>query len=105
MITLQYHTNYFTSMEYPEEVLTTSKKGRVEVRSLIDRGSFVRYEYLDPGIGKKTENEIKLFLKTHSGSEQYFIIPMKDKRNLLIPVESKGARKLWDGGKNQAVDL
>jgi hypothetical protein len=82
-----------------------NKKGKTEVRSIIDRGMFVRYEYLDPSTGEKTENKIKIVLKTEKGTDEYFIIPMKDKRNLMLPVESKGPRKLWDGNRNQAVDL
>jgi len=88
-------------MKYPEEVLTTSKKGKVEVRKLIDRGRYVRYEYIDPQTGKRTENKLKLVLLGDS-AEEYFIIPMKGK-SLLIPAEAKGERKIWDGSK--AVDL
>jgi hypothetical protein len=86
-------------MEYPKEVLTTSKKGKVEVRSLIDRGRFVRYEYLDLQTGERTEDKIKLVLVKEDETEEYFIIPMKGKRFLLIPVEAKGERKLWDDEK------
>lgn len=93
-------------MQYPDDVLTTSKKGKVEVRSLIDRGKFVRYEYLDPDSGKRTENKIKLVLLTEAGAtDEFFIIPLKDKRMLLMPMESKGDRKLWDKNLNQAVEL
>ena len=92
-------------MNYPAEVLITSKKGKVEVRSLIDTGNFVRYQYLDPNTGEKTENKIKLVLKTRTGYEEFFIIPMKGNRNLLIPFESKGARKLWDSQRNESVEL
>jgi len=35
--------------------------------------------------------------------EEYFIIPMKSKRDLLISASEKGARKVWDG--TRAVDL
>jgi hypothetical protein len=90
-------------MPYPEEVLTRSKKGRIEVRNLMDRGRFVRYEYIDPNTGKKSENKVKLVLILDEKQEEYFIIPMKDKRHLMIPVESKGDRKIWDGRKS--VDL
>src|SRR2546426_903204 len=31
---------------FPDEVLTRTKKGEIEVRSLIDRGRYVRYSYL-----------------------------------------------------------
>jgi hypothetical protein len=92
-------------MNYPEEVLTTSKKGKVEVRSIIDTGEFVRYEYLDPQSGVKTENKYKLVLKTDTGLEEFFIIPMKGKRSLLIPMETKGERKLWDKNRNESIDL
>ncbi len=92
-------------MEYPTEVLTTSKKGKVEVRSFIDRGSFIRYEYLDPETGEKSENKTKIVLQTEKGAEEFFIIPMKGNRNLLIPLEAKGARKLWDKIGNKTIDL
>jgi len=92
-------------MKYPDDVLTTSKKGKVEVRSLIDTGQFIRYEYLDPESGVKTENKIKLVLKTEVGFEEFFIIPIKGNRNLLIAMETKGERKLWDMNRNEAVDL
>lgn len=95
--------------KYPIEVLTTSKKGKREVRSLVNRGTFVRYEYLDPETGERTENKIKLVLKTAVGPEsqveEFFIIPMKDTRQLLIPVEAKGPRKLWDNATNEAFEL
>ncbi|MFQ5838236.1 MAG: hypothetical protein ACE5HJ_05575 [Thermoplasmata archaeon] len=86
-------------MEYPEEVLTRSKKGKVEVRNLVDRGRYIRYEYLDPETGKRTENKIKLVLMGER-TEEYFMIRTKDgKRYLLLPAEPRGARKLWDGKK------
>ncbi len=91
--------------KYPHEVLTTSKRGKVEVRSLIDQGRFVRYEYIDPESGEKTENKIKLVLVLEGGMEECFIIPTKDKRKLLIPVAAKGPRKIWDGKANQPVEL
>jgi hypothetical protein len=91
--------------KYPDEVLTTSKKGKVEVRSLIDQGRFVRYEYIDPESGEKTENKVKLVLVLEDGMEEYFVIPMKDKRNLLIPVAAKGPRKIWDGKAGEPMEL
>ena len=84
---------------FPEEVLTRTKKGEVEVRSLIDRGRYVRYHYLHPETGEPMEGgKIKLVLLAEDGrTEEYFIIPMKSKRDLLIPAEEKGPRMLWDG--------
>jgi hypothetical protein len=84
-------------MEYPKEVLTKSKKGKIEVRSLIDRGEFVRYEYLDPKSGKKSENKVKLVLRSNKGEiEEFFIVPLKQEdRFLLLRTEVKGERRLW----------
>jgi len=89
-------------MEYPEDVITESKKGKKEVRKLIDRGSFVRYEYIDPDTGKRSESKIKLVLKSDH-IEEYFIVPMKDGRGLVLKAEEKGERKIWDGEK--AIEL
>ena len=90
---------------FPEEVLTRTKKGEIEVRSLIDRGRYVRYNYLDPENGEPMEGgKIKLVLISETGAtNEYFIIPTRSKRDLLIPAEEKGARKIWDG--TRAIDL
>ncbi len=90
---------------YHEEVLTRTRKGDLEVRSLIDRGRYVRYNYLHPESGEPMEGgKVKLVLRSDSGeTEEYFIIPTKSKRDLLIPASEKGARKVWDGTK--AVNL
>lgn len=89
-------------MKYPDEVLAKSKKGKIEVRKLIDRGRYVRYEYIDPESGERTENKLKLVL-IGNREEEFFVIPMRDGRMLMLPSESRGERKLWDGEK--AVDL
>jgi hypothetical protein len=78
-------------MEYPEEVLTTSKKGKVEVRSLIDKGEFVQYEYLDPKTGKPTENKSKIIL-SGSTRREFFAVPMAGGRMLLISAKGKGEK-------------
>lgn len=92
---------------YPEEVVTVSKKGKREVRALIDRGKFVRYEYIDTKTGRKSENKIKLVLLNEKGEqEEYFIIPLKQKdRFLLLKSETKPPRKIWDKELKRAVDL
>jgi len=36
-------------------------------------------------------------------TEEYFIIPTKSKRDLLIPAAEKGSRMIWDGSR--AIDL
>jgi hypothetical protein len=90
---------------FPEEVLTRTKKGEIEVRSLVDRGRYVRYNYLHPETGEPTEGgKVKLVLIAEDGQiEEYFIIRTKSKQDLLIRAGEKGARRLWDG--SQAVDL
>ncbi len=88
-------------MKYPQDVLTISKRGKVEVRKLIDRGVYVRYEYIDPTTGEKSENKIKIVLRSKDGKlEEYFMIPLKQKdRYLLLKTDVKGDRFLWDGTK------
>ena len=90
---------------FPDEVLTRTKKGEVEVRSLIDRGRYVRYHYLHPETGAAMEGgKVKLVLIAESGkTEEFFVIPTRSKRDLLIPAPEKGARRVWDG--TRAVDL
>jgi hypothetical protein len=90
---------------FPEEVLTRTKRGEIEVRSLIDRGRYVRYNYLHPETGQPMEGgKVKLVLLAESGkTEEFFIIPTKSGRDLLIHGVEKGARKIWDG--TQSVDV
>ncbi|MCD6368051.1 MAG: hypothetical protein J7L45_03120 [Candidatus Aenigmarchaeota archaeon] len=90
-------------MMYPEEVLTRTKKGKIEARVLKDRGEFITYEYIDPKTNKK-ENKIKLILKGKEVKE-FFIIPLKDGRSLLLPAEPKGKRKIWDPIKNKTIEV
>ena len=91
--------------KFPDDVVTRTKKGELEVRSLIDRGRYVRYNYLHPETGEPMEGgKVKLVLIAESGkAEEFFVIPTKSKRDLLIPAAEKGERKIWDG--TRAVDL
>lgn len=91
---------------YPNEVLTKSKKGKIEVRKFLKRGIFVKYQYIDPATGKIVENgKTRLILKSNSEEEHYFIIPLKqkDKFLLIIPKDKEVKGKLWNGKK--AIDL
>jgi len=48
--------------------------------------------------------KVKLVLISEAGrTEEYFLIPTKSNRDLLIPAAEKGARKIWDG--TRAIDL
>ena len=84
-------------MDFPEEVIATTKKGEREVRSFIEQGEFLLYEYLDPRTGRPTSSKKKLVLKGDERRE-FFLIPMKDGRKLLVPVEAKGKVKVWHNG-------
>ncbi len=90
---------------FPADVLTKTKKGETEVRALIDRGRYVRYRYLHPDTGEPMEGgKLKLVLIAESGkTEEFFVIPTKSRRDLLLPAAEKGDRKIWDGSR--AVDL
>ena len=86
--------------EYPESVIATSKKGKKEARLLIDRGTYVRYEYVDLETGKRSENKVRLVLihkdKTLEG---YFIIDTKSPRKLMLPTRDEPPRAIFDGKK------
>jgi len=90
---------------FPDEVLTRTKKGEIEVRALLDRGRYVRYNYLHPETGEPMEGgKVKLVLIPEAGEPQeFFVIPTKSRRDLLISAPEKGERKVWDG--RRAVDL
>ncbi|HEX9340113.1 MAG TPA: hypothetical protein VF992_02940 [Thermoplasmata archaeon] len=48
--------------------------------------------------------KVKLVLLSDAGrKEEFFIIPTKSERALLVPAAEKGPRKIWDGTK--AVEL
>ncbi|RLG47541.1 MAG: hypothetical protein DRO06_02680 [Thermoproteota archaeon] len=93
----------------PSEVLTVSKKGKVEVRALASRGRFVLIEYLDPSTMERTEEKYKLVLKHDSGEvEEFFILPLRQpsRRLLIIPREKKGeAVKVWNRELGRAEPL
>ena len=99
-------------MEFPPEVLTKSKTGRIEVRGLDCRGKFVMCKYLDPKTLKLADNKRKLILMDETGNvREYFIIPLKDKhRYLLIESEKEKRSKpeetmVWNVEKGEAEPL
>jgi len=65
----------------------------------------VRYNYLHPETGEPMEDgKVKLVLIPDTlEPQEFFIIPTKSNRNLLIPATEKGARNIWDG--TRAADL
>lgn len=87
-------------MEYPEDVLTRNQRGEKEVRNLLSKGEFVKYNYTDPKTGKiKEGGKFSLVLKSKEGKEHYFMIPVKGGRFLVIPQKVSGLKKVWDGKK------
>ncbi|MGC9059480.1 MAG: hypothetical protein ACP5H3_03710 [Candidatus Aenigmatarchaeota archaeon] len=92
---------------FPEEVLTKTKKGKIEVRNLIARGKFVWYDYRDPKTFENAENnKSRIFLKDEEGNvKSYFIIPLKEKRFLLIEAEKEEDKKVWNDKKKRVEDL
>jgi hypothetical protein len=92
-------------VEFPESVLTRSKKGRLEVRSLDHRGSYVMCRYLDPKTMKLADTKRKLMLKDEQGKIiEYFIIPLKNaNRALLItPEVEEKDRRIWNEKSGEA---
>ncbi|MGB9637139.1 MAG: hypothetical protein ACPL1Y_07810 [Thermoplasmata archaeon] len=82
---------------YPEEVITISKKGAKEARVLLDAGRFFRYKYVNIDTGKSDE-KVKIVLMNEEGiCEEYFIVPVKGGKFLLLPQDYKGKRKVWNG--------
>lgn len=79
--------------------MTKGKGGRLEVRSLDSRGSYVMCKYLDPKTMNLADKKRKLMLKNQNGIvTEYFIIPLRDpKRALLISAEAEEReRKVWN---------
>lgn len=89
---------------YSEDVITTSKKGKREVRNYIRHGTFVEYGYIDEKTGEAADNKIKLVLKSREGKiYEYFIIQGSNNRSIMISDSEKGPRKILF--KNRSVDL
>lgn len=95
-------------LEFPETVITKSKKGKVEVRSLDSRGTYVICRYIDPKTMKLADTKRKLMLKDDEGKvTEYFIIPLKDpKRALLIlPEAEEKDRQVWNERMGKAEEI
>jgi hypothetical protein len=92
---------------FPEEVLTKTKKGNIEVRNLIARRKFVWYDYRDPETFEKVENgKSRIFLKDDDGNVYiYFVIPLKDGRLLLIEADKEEDKKVWNNKTKKAEYL
>jgi hypothetical protein len=95
-------------MKFSEDVLTRGKRGKLEVRALESRGSYVMCKYLNPETLESADKKVKLSLKNEKGEvNEYFIIPLKDStRSLLISAEKEEKeRKVWNSETEQEEDL
>lgn len=94
-------------MELPENVLTKGKAGKLEVRALDSRGSYVMCKYLDAKTLKPADRKRKLMLKDQNGNVlEYFIIPIKDpKRALLLTAGTEKERQVWNESQGKAEDI
>jgi len=95
-------------MGFSNQVLTKGKSGKLEVRALHSRGSFVMCKYLNPETLKLADKKTKLTLKREDGAiEDYFIIPLRDpKRSLLVKGEAEEKdRRVWNPQTQQEEDL
>jgi len=95
-------------MDLPENVLTKGKAGKLEVRSLESRGSYVTCKYLDPKTMKLADQKRKLMLRDKDGRViEYFIIPLKDpNRALLISAKTaEKERQVWNEKLGSAEDV
>jgi len=93
---------------FPEEVLTKTKKGKIEVRNLIARGKFVWYDYRNPESYENEESgKSRLFLKDEEGNVySFFVIPLKEKgKYLMLEAEKEEDKKIWNNKKRQVEDL
>jgi hypothetical protein len=86
-------------LDFPESVLAKGKAGKLEVRALDSRGSYVMCKYLDLKTMKPADKKRKLMLKDQNGNVlEYFIIPIKDaKRALLLRATAEEKeRQVWN---------
>lgn len=95
-------------MDLPEAVMTKGKAGKLEVRAVESRGSYMMCKYLDPKSMKPADKKRKLMLKDQSGKVlEYFIIPLKDaKRSLLLTAEpEEKERQVWNEALGRAEEV
>jgi len=95
-------------VRFSESVLTRGKTGRLEVRALESRGSYVICKYLNPDTLRLADKKVKLSLRDERGEvKEYFIIPLKDpRRSLLISAEiEEKERKVWNEKTQQEENL
>ncbi|MBW2980441.1 hypothetical protein KY360_03430 [Candidatus Woesearchaeota archaeon] len=95
-------------MKYPNSVITYDRKGDKEIRLLVDKGKFCRYQYTDPKTGKLLEKgKTSIILKNSKGIlEHFFLIPIKGGRFLTLKLkDAEKVRKVWNKSKKKEENL
>jgi len=102
------HSQDENTLKFSESVLTKGKSGKLEVRALESRGTYVTCKYLNPESLKLADKKLKLSLRNEKGEvDEFFIIPLKDpKRSLLMKAEKEEKeRKIWNSETQQEENL
>jgi hypothetical protein len=84
------------------------KGGKLEVRALDSRGSYVICKYLDQKTMKDANKKRKLMLKDQRGNVlEYFIIPIKDHKRalLLTSTPQRKKRQVWNENQGRAEEI
>ncbi len=95
-------------MGFSDQVLTKGKSGKLELRTLRSRGSYVMCEYRNPETLKLADRKNKLMLRNEDDTlEEYFIIPLRDPNRALFikPQSEEKERKIWNPRTQQEEDL
>ena len=90
-------------MKYPKETLTKNQ----EVRVLEERGSYIKYTYIDPNTNKPIKKgKYSLILKSESSKKHLFVIPLKGNRSMIVKDETEPRKiKIYNKEKNKVVDV
>jgi len=94
-------------MDYPKSVITKNKQGKEEVRLFLERGSYVRYGYINPKTGKIVKKgKESIILKNKDGKlEHLYIIPLKKGKGLMLKTKANNKIKLWDKKNKKKIKL
>ena len=91
---------------FPEEVIATTKKGKKEARVLKETGEYIWYSYVDLESGEEEKKTKLVLVQPGVGMKEYFVFPTSDgKRLLLVPVENKGERMVYDPETGEMVHI
>ena len=91
-------------MNFPEEVIATTKKGKKEARVLKEKGEYVWYAYVDLEKGEEEKKTKLVLIQPGREMREFFVFPTRDgKKYLLVPAETKRARAVFDRENGKTV--